>query len=96
MQIMNNEKPEPIVIGATLTPKVCPICKKPSYSSEGIHPQCAVIQADAPRQARLAAEKKAKPQVKKKPRWEQTCPKCKTQLHVRRKMCECGYEFPHK
>jgi hypothetical protein len=91
---MNSQKPEPIF--TVPAPRLCPICKKPSYSAEGIHPQCAVVQADAPRQARLAAEKKALPKVKKKPRWEQTCPKCKTQVHVRRKVCECGYEFPIK
>lgn len=91
---MNNQKPEPIFTAPT--PKLCPVCKKPSYSSEGIHPQCAVIQADAPRQARLAAEKKTKAKTKKKPRWEQTCPKCKVHVHVRRKVCECGFEFPRK
>jgi len=40
--------------------KLCPVCGQPSYSSTGIHPQCAVTQSDAPRRAQLAAEKKAK------------------------------------
>lgn len=39
--------------------KSCPICGQVTYSSNGIHPQCAVTQADAPRQARLQAERKA-------------------------------------
>ena len=47
---------------APLYPKVsgamCPVCGKRSYSLRGIHPQCAVVQADAPRQAALAAAKR--------------------------------------
>ena len=31
------------------TRPVCPVCKKAVYSRGGIHPQCAVIQAEAPR-----------------------------------------------
>ncbi len=27
----------------------CPICNQPVYSQAGIHPQCAVRQADPPR-----------------------------------------------
>jgi hypothetical protein len=34
------------------------VCGKKSYSAAGIHPQCSVQQADAPRQAALAAKKK--------------------------------------
>jgi hypothetical protein len=40
-------------------PMTCPICGHSSYSPDGIHPQCAVTQADAPRQAQLLAAKKA-------------------------------------
>lgn len=28
---------------------VCPVCKKAVYSRAGIHPQCAMIQAEPPR-----------------------------------------------
>jgi hypothetical protein len=54
---MNEKKPTPILERNT---KVCPVCGKPSYSREGVHPQCSMIQADAPRKVRLAAERKAK------------------------------------
>jgi hypothetical protein len=40
--------------------KQCPVCGKTSYSAVGIHPQCAVQQADAPRRKLLAAEKRAR------------------------------------
>ena len=56
---MENSKPEPLLVAPSLG-TVCPICGKKSYSAAGIHPQCAMQQADAPRQAFLAAEKKRK------------------------------------
>jgi hypothetical protein len=59
---MSEKKPTPIV--AERGGKVCPVCGKQSYSREGVHPQCAMIQADAPRTLRLAAEKKAKAKEK--------------------------------
>jgi hypothetical protein len=54
---MNYQKPAPIYF---VTPKgvKCPVCGMVSYSMGGIHPQCAVKQADAPRLARLVAEKR--------------------------------------
>ncbi len=55
---MSEKKPTPIVVGPR--GKFCPICGKRSYSREGVHPQCAMMQADAPRKLRIAAEKKAK------------------------------------
>lgn len=57
-----HKKPSPIA--AWPAPKICPVCGKSSYSAGGIHPQCAVVQADAPRRALLAAEKKAEEQRK--------------------------------
>jgi hypothetical protein len=53
----NNRKPEPLFFQAPAV-KPCPVCGKRSYSLTGIHPQCAVQQADAPRQRRLAAAKR--------------------------------------
>lgn len=44
--------------------KVCPVCGKASYSRDGVHPQCAVQQADAPRKARLVEQKKAEANAK--------------------------------
>jgi hypothetical protein len=40
-------KPEPLF--AVRPTKICPMCGRPSYSREGIHPQCAVAQADSTR-----------------------------------------------
>jgi hypothetical protein len=57
---MNSKKPTPLLEEPSGV--VCPVCGKKSYSLGGIHPQCAVQQADAPRQALLAAEKKEKRQ----------------------------------
>jgi len=54
---MSEKKPTPIVFERNNN--VCPVCGKRSYSREGVHPQCAMIQADAPRRMDLAAEKKA-------------------------------------
>jgi hypothetical protein len=59
---MSEKKPTPIVIQRT--DKNCPVCGKRSYSRDGVHPQCSMVQADAPRKLRLAAEKKAKAEQK--------------------------------
>lgn len=53
---MDNKKPGPLFKAPSRTQ--CPICGKASYSATGIHPQCAVEQADAPRQKILLAAKK--------------------------------------
>jgi hypothetical protein len=58
---MNTHKPEPLF--SSPPGRVCPICGKRSYSAHGIHPQCAVQQADAPRQKLIAAEKKERARV---------------------------------
>ncbi len=54
---MSEKKPIPNTVQRTT--KNCPVCGAKAYSLEGIHPQCAVLQADAPRKERLVAEKKA-------------------------------------
>ena len=56
---MDSSKPAPLMTMPSLG-TVCPVCGKKSYSAAGIHPQCAVQQADAPRQAVLAKQKKEK------------------------------------
>ena len=79
--------------------KACPVCGQPSYSKEGIHPQCAVELSDAPLQKELAELKKQEAAEKKQPRqksWNKKCPKCRVELHVRRKSCDCGHEFERK
>ncbi len=54
---MSEKKPEPMFVPTKI--RICPVCGKQSYSREGIHPQCASVQADAARKVQLAAKKKA-------------------------------------
>lgn len=89
---MSEKKPTPRIIQPS--GKLCPVCGKRSYSPGGIHPQCAVYQADAPRAAKIKADRKLKetsPRTSKLISKE--CPKCGGQPHVRRKVCDCGHVF---
>lgn len=91
---MNHKNPTPMI--QPTGKKLCPVCGKPSYSLEGIHPQCAVEQADAPRRERLRTEKKRQSIAKNaspQKSWLRKCPKCRAQVHVRRRVCECGHNF---
>ena len=54
---MDTRKPEPLIVEPRRG-RACPVCGKQSYSLEGIHPQCAMQQADAPRQRQLAEQKR--------------------------------------
>jgi len=90
---MSSEKS---VIVAPPAPKhLCPVCKTPAYSLGGIHPQCAIQQADEPRLVKLRVARAAEPKVKKPVRqtWQKKCPKCGTQSHVSLKLCKCGHSF---
>jgi hypothetical protein len=40
---MKNPKP----LNPEPSRKICPVCEEPSYSREGVHPQCSAAQADA-------------------------------------------------
>jgi hypothetical protein len=94
---MSNKKPTPILDDPNR--KICPVCGKRSYSAGGVHPQCAVRLADAPRQQQLKAKSKAeagqKPAAKKLPHtWiQKKCPACGAEVHVRKKQCNCGFAF---
>jgi hypothetical protein len=57
MSMQNNRKPEPLLVQPKPA-KTCPVCGQKSYSPTGIHPQCAMQQADAPRQRQLADAKR--------------------------------------
>jgi len=59
---MSEKKPTPSV--RDNKERLCPVCGKRSYSKDSIHPQCAMILADAPRANRLAAERKQKEAAK--------------------------------
>ena len=54
-----NKKPAPLYPSATRAP--CPVCGQPSYSHEGIHPQCAMHVADQIHINRLRAGQFAQP-----------------------------------
>jgi hypothetical protein len=89
---------EKSVVVVPQTPKnLCPICGKPAYSLGGIHPQCAMQQADEPRLNRLRTTKAAEAQTKKPEKtrqvWKKRCPKCGTSIHARRETCTCGHNF---
>lgn len=49
---------KPTWLFPTQAAKKCPVCHEPTYSSGGIHPQCAVKQADEPRRLALVEERK--------------------------------------
>jgi hypothetical protein len=59
---MSNEKS--VIVLPTVPKRVCPICGKAAYSAGGIHPQCAIEQADRPRVANLRAARAAELQIK--------------------------------
>ncbi len=91
---MSAKKPQPLI--PRRTHERCPVCGEISYSSAGVHPQCAVRQADEKRLKQIKRDQKtgktAKPAGTVKP-WQKTCPKCKALAHVRKKVCECGHTF---
>ena len=86
-------KPVPIV--EPIVRNLCPICGKATYSRGGIHPQCAIQQADQPRQDRLRAarKKEVKIVVPRERSWSKKCPECGIQVHVRLLECGCGHKF---
>ena len=57
---MSQKMPLPLMTegGTVASTRLCPVCGEASYSRQGIHPQCAVTQADATRTARLKAAAK--------------------------------------
>jgi len=94
---MQHKKPPPLVSGSRRP--VCPVCGQTSYSRAGIHPQCAVKQADDKRLERIRERNRAgsdPPLNIVSGAWQKVCPKCNTSLHVRRKACDCGFEFATK
>ena len=94
-----HKKPDPLVFAATPPRRLCPVCGTTTYSREGIHPQCAEQQSDAPRMElvkaakRVAQETPAPASIAGLSPWQKACPKCQAQLHIRRLTCDCGHEF---
>lgn len=91
---MSAKKPQPLI--SRKTHDRCPVCGEISYSLAGVHPQCAMRQADAKRLQRMKrdkhTEKTVKPASDVKP-WQRICPKCQALQHVRKKTCVCGHTF---
>jgi hypothetical protein len=82
MSIHNNRKPEPLLYQTTAGRR-CPVCGEKSYSSTGIHPQCAVQQADAPRQRLLAdAKRRNREQAELDEAATRPTPQKARQLHI--------------
>jgi hypothetical protein len=55
---VNMSEKKPTMLPERFAVRICPVCEKRTYSNNGVHPQCAVRQADAPRQAQLAEAKR--------------------------------------
>ncbi len=92
---MNGKKQTPILTQRET--KNCPVCGRTSYSSNGIHPQCAVAQADAPRRQKLLEEKRRLANEKKKGSVRKStskkCPDCEQLIPIRTNLCTCGHSF---
>ncbi len=89
---MSEKKPTPWI--SQPSGKVCPVCGTRTYSQGGIHPQCAVYQADAARDEKLRAEREREANAAKPSTWtKKKCPKCGSEPHVRQKVCDRGHVF---
>jgi hypothetical protein len=73
--------------------------KKPTYSRDGIHPQCAERQLDRARMDLVHREQLAAKEAQKqvnparlKP-FERRCPECFASLRPHKTRCECGHRF---
>lgn len=95
---MNHKKPKPPLLESNGTARrYCPVCGTRSYSRTGIHPQCAQVEADRSRVERLKAAKAAgtdKPVITELGTWQKRCARCRTVVHIRKQVCECGFAFP--
>jgi RNA polymerase subunit RPABC4/transcription elongation factor Spt4 len=89
-----NHKPQPLFILPQR--KLCPVCGATSYSASGIHPQCAMQQADSRRMQKVKHPSKARKKATKSTQpthWQKACPRCRTVVHVRKRQCQCGHAF---
>ena len=94
---MSAKKPHPVDSGSGGPGKICPVCGEVSYSRAGIHPQCAVAQADAARKERLKAAKKFEKEKRaQESQRNKICPSCGAEVQARLKVCACGQAFGDK
>jgi len=93
---MSEATPALLPLASERAPRLCPVCGKPTYSREGIHPQCAEQQTDRERmtllhsleEIRSETHRRANP-VRLKP-FHRRCPNCSAELHSRKAQCACG------
>lgn len=94
---MSNPNKKPVPLFVTQTRPTCPICGHASYSTSGIHPQCAMQAEDRIRtdriKARLAIPTPEVASSESLRRYEKRCPKCQTVHPARRYKCGCGHMF---
>jgi hypothetical protein len=83
---------KPIILRMPPSRENCPVCGKPSYSSTGTHPQCALVRADELSRDDRKKSAAAAAKVKRKS-WSKPCPKCKSEIPARRMVCDCGHSF---
>lgn len=98
---MSETKPVPLVLVGAPPPRYCPVCRRQTFSRNGIHPQCAEQQAE---KRRVEAIKKRETEVKTATKaanaldphkqWHRRCPECLRQVSVQLEACGCGYQFP--
>ena len=91
LRAMSEKKPMPLVISRQRP--ICPVCGHSTYSANGVHPQCAGVQADKLRmlgvrgQPRLvAARRHGAVQTK-------MCPECHKKTVATTTSCDCGFQF---
>src|SRR5437762_13685930 len=84
-----HKKPQPLY-DCAIRP-LCPVCGHVSYSSAGIHPQCAMRAADKLQIIRAKSRKsaKAKSLPMRPGRYEKQCPSCRVIQHIRKQTCNC-------
>src|SRR3990172_6940198 len=87
---------KPIPLNPSPSRKHCPVCGEVAYSHAGVHPQCAVHQADTRRMKRTKRPEKARKTAASKldvKAWHKLCPACAAQVHIRRTTCDCAHAF---
>jgi RNA polymerase subunit RPABC4/transcription elongation factor Spt4 len=89
-----NNRPQPLYVAPQRA--TCPLCGETSYSAGGVHPQCAMREADVQRMRRVKRNVKVQTKAAAgsdvRP-WQKVCPKCRIFVHVRKKVCACGHRF---
>src|SRR3954465_13552574 len=89
-----NNKPNPMYVFPQR--KHCPVCGATSYSVSGIHPQCAMQQADSKRMLKQKSSAKSRKKSTKPAQpthWQKAGPRCRSVVHVRKRLCQCGHAF---